>query len=98
MVAVYLCLYTYHYFFKRKAKLPVELEISSSNSDDHDHDDLDENCEALLHAMMDKIIEASEKMISDVDKNIKDAQARYNKDYDKKRNNSEVVSRGLCIL
>ena len=41
---------------------------------------------------MRKMIALREKVFVNVDDNIKKAQARYKKDFDKKRNHNEVIS------
>ena len=76
----------------RKAKLLVELEISSSNTSDNDSDnhDLEEDLEAQVDEKMQKMIAVHQKMFSDAENNIKDAQAWYKKDYDRKRSHCEV--------
>ena len=71
--------------FSRKAKLLAELEISSSPDDQI----LEEDLEAQMEDRMRKMIAFRQKMFTDAETNIKDAQARY-KDYDKKRSHCEV--------
>ena len=71
----------------RKAKLPVELEVASSNADDVDPE---EDFEATVDETVQKMVAAHEKLHANAALNITDAQARYKKDYDKKRNPTEV--------
>ena len=65
----------------------AELEISSSTTDGNysDNHDLEEDLEVQLDEKMQKMIAVRQKMFSDAESNIKDAQARYKKDYDKKK-------------
>ena len=72
--------------FSRKAKLLAELEISSSPDDQI----LEEDLEAQVEDRMQKMIAFRQKIFTDAETNIKDAQARYKKDYDKKRSHCEV--------
>lgn len=71
----------------KKPKLPLELEAASSNAD---HVPQEENVEAAMDETMQKMVAIREKLKASAAQNIKDAQARYKKDYDKKRGTSEV--------
>lgn len=70
-------------------KLLAELEITPSIFESHNPEE--EECEKALDDKMQKMIAVHEKMFMDAASNIKDAQAQYKKDYDKKRCNNEVV-------
>ena len=61
-------------------KLLAELEISSSPDDQI----LEEDLEAQVEDRIQKMIAFHQKMFTDAETNIKDAQARY-KDYDRKK-------------
>ena len=78
----------------RKAKLLVELEISAPNTtvgdNGSDNHRLEEDLECELDKRMQEMITVHERMFSDAESNIKDAQARYKRDYDRKRSQCEV--------
>ena len=70
----------------RKAKLPAEMEVSTSTPQGSE-----ENFEVEVEEKMKRMIAGREKMFDKAMSNIKDAQTRYKKDYDKKRSQSEVI-------
>lgn len=66
------------------------LEEDDCPEEDFADDCSEEDFSAVLQDKMQKMIAYRESLFTDVAQNIKDAQARYKKDYDKKRSNDEV--------
>ena len=64
------------------------MEVSSSSSEDLSPD---VDFEAALEERMQEMVTACQNLFASATQNIKDAQARYKKDYDKKRNQTEVT-------
>lgn len=66
----------------RKPVLPIEFELYESGGEE----------EESLEMCLDAIIKIKESLYSKASENIKDAQARYKRDYDRKHSKSKVNS------
>ena len=67
----------------RTAKLPVEMELTTRPSGDDIHVKEAECDYSDVHTKMAKMIELKQHLFSQAEENIKSAQARYKKDYDR---------------
>ena len=63
------------------------MEMSTSTPSDVEEE---EDFDVQVEEKMKKMVSVRKKMFDNALSNIKDAQARYKNDYDKKRNQSEV--------
>ena len=89
----YTCKELFNHFNIRKAKLLAELEVSSSTNEDLG---ADVDYEAAVDERMQKMVTTRHHLFTNASKNIKDAQARYKKNYDRKRSQTEVTY--FCLL
>ena len=82
LVSIVSRLHSYCELF-RKPKLLVDAELNSSAIDDSE--DNQDNYEKEVDKIVDGMIAARQKIVHEVANNITQSQARYKRDYDKKR-------------
>ena len=93
--------------FCRKAKLPVELELEAANGQaeavatangqaetdsDAEGDESQTDIQSMIESKLSGMLALRKKLFDKASDNIKRAQERYKKDYDRKRSQSEVCS------
>ena len=80
-----------NYNIYRKPILPIERNLLDSNNSDSNSNESDNDNEDVTE-YYEKMIDLKRNLFSKADENIKEAQARQKKDYDKKHHRKKVCS------